>query len=260
MNLEYFFFDLPINTPLKITETERTNEFEPLFRWLSSHDIEGYNPIRKKQSTFSISKRFEFSNGKVQNDGYTEIQIQCRRYSDVLRFYCRWIPAEKVLIKYGQHPTVADFHVHEIKQYKKLLSQDKLREFTKAIGLAANGVGIGSFVYLRRVFEHLINEAYTEAQNDKKIDEELFKKSRMDEKIEILSDFLPVFLVSNKGIYSILSLGVHELDEKTCLENFDTLRVGIEIILDEKLEELRKRQKILDAQKKIDLLKSTLNK
>ena len=40
-----------------------------------------------------------------------------------------------------------------IKQYDKELRKPDLKEFTRAIGLAANGVGIGSFVYLRRIFE-----------------------------------------------------------------------------------------------------------
>lgn len=82
----------------------------------------------------------------------------------------------------------------------------------------------------------------------------------MDEKIELLKMYLPQFLVDNKSMYSILSLGIHELDEKSCLVHFDTMRVGIEIILDEKLEELRKQEKILAAKKKLDQLKSDIKK
>ena len=41
-----------------------------------------------------------------------------------------------------------------------------MREFTKAIGLAANGVGIGSFVYLRRIFENLVFQAFDEAKKE----------------------------------------------------------------------------------------------
>jgi hypothetical protein len=53
-----------------------------------------------------------------------------------------------------------------------------------------------------------------------------------------------------------LSLGIHELDENTCLAHFDTLRVGIEIILDEKLDELKKKEKIEEAKKKLAQLAS----
>jgi hypothetical protein len=61
-------------------------------------------------------------------------------------------------------------------------------------------------------------------------------------------------------LYSILSLGVHELDEKSCLAHFDTLRVGIEIILDEQLEELKKKEKIEFAKHKLAELKRQVKK
>lgn len=128
----------------------------------------------------------------------------------------------------------------------------------RAVGLAANGVGIGSFVYLRRIFEHLINEAYVKSSNGKKVDEPDFQKIRMDEKIDLLKDYLPSFLVQNRSIYKILSKGIHQLDENTCLAHFDTLKVGIEIILDEKLEEAKKRKKIEDANKKLQQLNQAL--
>ena len=58
--------------------------------------------------------------------------------------------------KIGQAPALVDIALGEFAKYRKALKQDYYREFTKAIGLASHGVGIGSFVYLRRVFESLI--------------------------------------------------------------------------------------------------------
>ena len=160
--------------------------------------------------------------------------------------------------KIGQYPSIADFHIYEIKQYDKLLPNDVLKEFTKAIGLAANGVGIGSFVYLRRIFENLILESFEEAKQEGKVEEETFSRSRMDEKIELLKDYLPPFLVKNKSIYSILSKGIHELDENTCLEYFDPMKVAIEIILDQKLEKKKQKEKEEEAMKKIQQLRKEI--
>ena len=160
--------------------------------------------------------------------------------------------------KIGQYPSIADFHIYEIKQYDKLLSNDVLKEFTKAIGLAANGVGIGSFVYLRRIFENLILESFEEAKQEGKVEEETFSRSRMDEKIGLLEDYLPPFLVENKSIYSILSKGIHELDENTCLKYFEFMKVGIEIILDQKLEKKKQKEKEEEAKKKIQQLKKEI--
>ena len=73
----------------------------------------------------------------------------------------------------------------------------------------------------------------------------------MDKKIELLKDYLPPFLVENKSIYSILSKGIHELDEDTCLNYFKSMKVGIEIILDQKLEKKKQKEKEEEAKKSI---------
>ena len=261
-HLENFFFDTPIYTIEKIEgDIVISNEFDALFFYRDQGNIEGYNPWRKVPSTFSITKRLTYSDNSFKtNGGYGTLEITCKRYHDKFVFYIYWNPTDQTIIKIGQYPTVADFHLGEVKQYNKVIPNEKLREFTKAIGLAANGIGIGSFVYLRRIFEYLISEAFDKAKNDSSISELEFQRARMDEKTNLLHSFLPIFLVENKSMYSILSLGIHELDEQTCLTHFDTLRVGIEIILDEKLDEQRKKDKIEGAKKKLELLKNQINK
>jgi len=258
-NLEYFFFDLPIYTPLIIEDTN-SDDFNSLF-YSKDRRIEGYNPWRKNQSTFYISKTLTYDDTNAKSkEIFGTIELGCLRYNDLFRFYTLWDPKGKRLVKIGQFPSVADFHINEIKQYNKLLTNEKLKEFTKAIGLAANGVGIGSFVYMRRIFEYLILEAYNKAKNDNVLSELEFQRARMDEKIDLLHSYLPSFLIENKGLYSILSLGIHELSEEDCLTHFDTIRVGIEIILDEKLDEIRKNEKIEEAKKKLNKLKSEIKK
>ena len=57
----------------------------------------------------------------------------------------------------------------------------------------------------------------------------------MDEKIKLLEDYLPAFLVQNRRLYGILSKGVHELSEAECIKAFPTVKGGLELILDERL-------------------------
>ncbi|OFY48094.1 MAG: hypothetical protein A2W85_02690 [Bacteroidetes bacterium GWF2_41_31] len=259
LTLSDFFFNTPIYT--KITVTAEDTEFLRQIFGEKSIDFDGFNPFTKLESTFRvITNLLPRDDIYLESGGFASLQIKCKRSDDIFRFYILWSPASNTLTKIGQYPSVADFHISEIKQYSKLLPNEKLKEFTHAIGLAANGVGIGSFVYLRRIFEHLISEAYGLALEEKSITESDFQKARMDEKIDLLQNYLPKFLVENKSMYSIISLGIHELDEKTCLAHFDTLRVAIEIILDEKLDELRKQEKIKAAKKKLEVLKGEIKK
>ena len=130
------------------------------------------------------------------------------------------------LIKIGQYPSIVEFE-KSIEKYKKELSKDEFREFNKAIGMKAHGIGIGSFVYLRRIFERLIEDKVKLRGSSEEI------PRRMDEKIKYFADELPSFLVENKVIYGILSKGIHELEEKECLQYFETLKDSIYFILEE---------------------------
>lgn len=164
-----------------------------------------------------------------------------------------------ILQKIGQYPSLASLSQNNLKKYRKVLSQEKFKEFNRGIGLTTHGIGIGSYVYLRRIFEDLIEDAHKVSLALSGWDEELFSKSRMAEKIELLKTHLPVFLVDNKLIYGLLSKGVHELSENECLEFFHILKVSIELILDEKIEELEKKEKQIEIQKALQSIKSKID-
>lgn len=63
---------------------------------------------------------------------------------------------------------------------------------------------------------------------------------RIDEKIEALRSVLTQVLVKNKSIYSILSVGIHELDEVKCVKYFPVVRAGIVSMLEEDLQAQQK--------------------
>lgn len=249
-----FFFDIPLYTKIGITNSDTEILFKITgYDIFNTKELEGYNCLKKTDTTFTILETNTYDDFLVflKKGGYWTLNIKCKRYGDVFTFSIFYDAEESFFLKIGQYPSIADFHIYEIKQYDNLLSKDVLKEFTKAIGLAANGVGIGSFVYLRRIFENLILESFEEAKQEGKVKDEAFNKSRIDEKIELLKEYLPSFLVENKSIYSILSKGIHELDENTCLEYFEPMKVGIEIILDQKLEKKKQKEKEEEAKKRI---------
>lgn len=149
------------------------------------------------------------------------------------------------LRKIGQYPPLADILTPDLKKYKSVIGEDRVKEWSRAVGLTSHGIGAGSFVYLRRVLEFLIEDAHVQAKSNNGWDEELYVKSRYAERIFLLSSYLPASMVKNKNTYSILSKGVHELDENTCLQYFPVLNSVIELIAEEKMTviEIAKRQK-----------------
>jgi len=157
------------------------------------------------------------------------------------------LQVQNTIEKIGQQPSYGDLHLLKVKGYTSVLTKPQLNELSRAIGLASHDVGIGSYVYLRRVFEALVEEAHQAAKSDPSWDEQIYARSRMNEKITLLKGHLPTFLVEHPGMYSLMSKGVHELSEEECLKHFETLRIGIELILDEKIEQKERTRKVHEA-------------
>lgn len=146
------------------------------------------------------------------------------------------------IIKIGQYPSVADLIIPETAKYKSILGK-QYRDFSKAVGLFAHGIGIGSFVYLRRIIENLVFDKYNQVADELGLSKENFEHLKFDKKIETLKNYLPKVLVTNKNVYGIVSKGVHELSEEECREMFPYIKAGIELILDDLLAEKERKEK-----------------
>lgn len=220
--------------------------------------FDGHCPFCNKTTTFTLDRAYIVSGTNWESAritkrySYDTCDITCARSdSHVVHFWLR-LHTMKVQ-KVGQYPSLADIANDESKKFKKVLSKSDASEFHMAIGLAAHGVGIGSFVYLRRIFERLITKRFNQFGDANSWNEDGFNRLRMVEKIEFLREYLPPFLVEHRKIYSILSSGMHELDEGKCLAFFDVMKNSIIIILEEdklKAEELARRKQFSEAIKK----------
>jgi len=153
-----------------------------------------------------------------------------RNSTNVNTVYIKLMGAK--LGKIGQFPSLADIESNNIQTYKHVLSKSAYKEFSRANGLFSHGIGIGSFVYLRRLVElYIVKPAHDHAKSETTWNEELYSKARFKEKIDLLKDRLPDFLVSNPHLYSVISKGIHELSEEECLEFFPTVKACLEVVL-----------------------------
>ena len=143
--------------------------------------------------------------------------------------------------KIGQTPSHAGIAIGDLGRFKNVLKGNDRSEFIRANGLAANGVYIGAFVYLRRVFERLVARAKIRAGD--KVSDEDFNSARMVDKIGLLKDNLPSFMVENKAVYGVLSKGMHELDEKTCGNLYELMRLSALLMLEHE-KEIKEREEI----------------
>jgi len=252
--LEQFAFQTPLYAKLTLP---KDLQLKGILHGVVRANVDGHCPSCGKASTFYTTNAAKWDLSpqgpnfvrlkKIQ--GFDDFTLTCSRQSQhKLKFW--YLFSGDVVTKVGQHPSVADIANDEAAHYRSILNKSDASELHKAIGLAAHGGGIGSFVYLRRLFERVIYGRFAEFKEAEGWDEDAFLTLRMDEKIRLLKDHIPNFLYDNRKMYSILSKGIHELSEESCLKAFEPLRLSIKIILEEdkkKQEELALKQAAAEA-------------
>lgn len=261
MSKHDFYFETSLYELLEYTQIEDPSN-------LLTGDVDAYSAQNSTDTTYNISFKWVEKINTKYVDAYNEyysgfgfVILSCKRKdNDVLRFFIFKDEINKRIMKVGQYPSLADLQFAEIgKKYDKVLPEEDLRNLKKAIGLVSHGAGAGSFVYLRRIFENLIFETYENNKSTLGVSETDFKTKRMLDKIETLKDFLPSQLVEMKGIYTILGKGVHELTEEECLKYFSPIKLSIELILDQKIEELQKKEKDLKVKQQLQKIQSEIS-
>lgn len=234
-----------------------------------------YCPECKQSSTFELLTSAEFSVQQqrlqaaatsVGRGGSNRGQIplfprdfnkscRCTRNHHVLVYYFR---ADKNgITKVGQYPSMADIAAGDLKDFRKGLGDTELKELKRAIGLHSFGVGVGAFVYLRRIFERQIEAARQDASRDPSWDESAYDGMRTGERIRALAAYLPEILVENRAMYGILSEGVHALTEEECLEKFDIVYQGILAIAEEKTAKLERERRRRELSQSITKLQAS---
>lgn len=240
-----FYFETSLYDEVKISDLE--NDF---FEW----DVDWYSPINYIDTTYKISwiNWWTITDHWICSYSYTKeykeewlykIDLTCKRKdNDRVIFYV--LITDETITKIWQFPSLADIHFAELwKKYDKILPKEDLRNFKKAIWLNSHWAWAGSFVYLRRIFENLIFNTFNENIQELNITIEDFNSKRMEDKVDFLKWLLPEQLVKMKKIYSILSKWVHELSEEDCLKYFPAMKLSIELILDQRIENLKKKEK-----------------
>lgn len=243
-----FYIDYPLYDEFTFTEDQDRDGWRIKY---FGETIDAYCPECGSHSIFSHNPRQILHEEDVWvYDHHFDVTLTCSRNKEH-RLYFLFQVRGRIMQKIGQFPSLATLNFYDVRQYSSVLEKEIFRELTKAIGLAAHGVGVGSFVYLRRIFEGLVEQAHQMAVHEAEWDEGSYITARMSERILQLAQFLPEFLVKNRAMYGILSKGVHELTESECLAAFPVVKIGIEIILDAKIRAATEQKKLEDAARAI---------
>lgn len=197
--------------------------------------------LRAQQERELMEKYNQF----LVDNAFTVLEYNCVREESHRLTFVLLIEGDTIQ-KIGQYPSYADIDLPQADIYRKELGKKYYNELKRAIGLYSCNVGIGSYIYLRRIVEKLILDALYLAINDGVITKKEFEldekkhQRRVEDKIKFLESYLPKPLVENKAVYGIISKGLHELDEDECIKYFPIVETLIKMCLDESIEKKRK--------------------
>ena len=90
-----------------------------------------------------------------------------------------------IIRKIGQFPSQAESQLLDTSKYRNVLGKN-YKDYTLGIQLNASGVGAGALVYLRRIFEGLLEESHQRCVELENWDEEIYKGVHVDEKIKMV--------------------------------------------------------------------------
>ena len=100
-------------------------------------------------------------------------------------------------------------------------------------------------------------QSYNEMESPKE-DREAFLSRRMEERIDYLKDLLPTVIVTQRRIFSILSKGIHQMEEDECLKHFPIIKESIELMLEEHLSKKLIAERTKDVTERINTLHKEL--
>jgi hypothetical protein len=144
------------------------------------------------------------------------------------------------VIKIGQYPSIYMFD-RSLDKYKKVLKDKKnKRDLQRAIELGSFGYFVGAYTHLRRIFERIVNGEFERLISGNCItykDEKTIKQLSTVDKAKLIMDYLPKHLNDiSVPLYSVLSEGIHKLEEENCEKYYNYLLEAITIIFDQQLE------------------------
>lgn len=193
---EEFCLKAPLYRWFRIVTPEDQGNTKNLFGF--SGPLRLYCPFCKLDQVFRSKERY--------SDTYYPtaflITLKCaqnERHEAHFAFMC----SGNAICKIGQYPSDYDLIRPSLAEYRPVLTESQAQELAISLNLHAHGVGVGSFVYLRRIFEDQIETAHQREVKQDDWDEDKYRKSRWEEKIDMLSHRLPSFLVENRRVYSI---------------------------------------------------------
>ncbi len=248
------FIGLPLGYTYKCKDRSELQSLMLLY----NEDADLYCPSCKKERLFTCSKYNGWSPWEElsSHNDVTKYVFTCNCGNGELELLLKILPDDSV-VKIGQYPDNLLFDATVNTKLVNQLPKSVKGYYYSAIKAYSAGLYIAAFNYLRRVFEALVDNGELQCGVSSS------KNDKMKERIKTLvkNDTLPDILIEPgfNTLYSLLSTGVHELDEQKCNQQYSFLKDAIELILAEQLAKQEQAKRKAKLAKSLSALHSGNN-
>jgi len=255
-----WLLNLPLYSPVTI-DTPSTPTVRAILTYVSIIDF--YCPFCKKYTPFQgllstetqnsiVSERmavkgFGVTAGFWQQKKFSK-ELACKRAEHKVTFHFQ-IEDDR-LLKVGQYPSIAEINFGEALEFAKALGEPRARDLNKAIELAGLGAGLGAYIYLKKVFISLLEDAHQKATHKKSAskvwDEGHYLNASITEQLKLVSMHMPAILLEHPEYYSILDKNLDQLTDEECLAGVSTLKTAVLLIADERLAAITRSRRLIE--------------
>ncbi len=244
------FVELPVG------HTYQCSGFNEIVSLLISGDpdAEFYCPKCKKERLFGYSRYGDWcpSNELSHYNDVVKCVFACNCGSEI-EILLKILPDFKV-VKVGQYPDSLFFDKNINTKIVNILPETARKHYNNAIRAYTSNLHIAAFNYLRRVLETIVQSG------ERQCNIKPSKESKMKERIALLvgNNALPDILIEPgfNTLYSLLSRGIHELEEEKCREQYPFLKDAIEVVLVHQLAEKEQAKQKTKLSKALNALNS----
>lgn len=206
-----------------------------------------------KSVSLSGGSKTEPSSLFASEKGKFDVELKCPVCNETIYFY--YVYEKGCITKINTYPNLMNGLKQKFRKYEALNNDDfnYNNELITGCYLFYNSnSGIGSFCYLRRCLENFVKDYTNDLYDEGIITNKYNPVLKFEDKIGIIENELDKDIYDMlKPLYSILSLGIHELKEQDCLDIFEQVKDILEILLDERIEKINKKNKIQKLKKNL---------
>lgn len=162
---------------------------------------------------------------------------------------------------------IEDSNIQQFKKMK-LLNENDMTELNNANKCRKLGMNVASFVYMKRVFENMLQRIYEKHKTEitLKDSSKKFTDLYVKDKIRLLKPYLPMLMseeaTSDKYIklYKLLSEGIHKLNEDVCEGLYNIIKELLLMILEKEIQEKKNNKNLVELETNFNKIFNTNTK